>query len=86
MSKITERNTDQATAETWGAVIISPTDDVVVGTFSTWTVTFTVGAYAMDVGGGLKIGTRRQAAWHNNCGDLSRNFLGGLSLTGRLSP
>jgi hypothetical protein len=61
MSKITERNFDRSTAETWGAVTISPTDDVVVGSFSTWTITFTVGAYAMDVGGGLKIGTRRQA-------------------------
>jgi hypothetical protein len=42
-------------------VSITPLDDVVVGSFATWTVTFTVGAYAMDVGGGLKIGTRRQA-------------------------
>jgi hypothetical protein len=61
MSKITERNSDRSTAETWGLVTISPTDNVVVGSFSTWTLTFTVGAYAMDVGGGLKIGTRRQA-------------------------
>ena len=61
MSKITERNADRSTAETWGSVTISPTDDVAVGSFSTWTLTFTVGAYAMDVGGGLKIGTRRQA-------------------------
>lgn len=61
MSKITERNFDRSTADTWGAVTISPTDDVVVGSFSTWTITFTVGAYAMDVGGGLKIGTRRQS-------------------------
>ncbi len=61
MGKITERNTDETTINTWGSVAISPTTDVVVGTFSTWTLTFTVGAYAMDVGGGLKIGTRRQA-------------------------
>ncbi len=61
MGKITERNSDASTAETWGSVTITPTDDVVVGSFSTWTITFTVGAYAMDVGGGLKIGTRRQA-------------------------
>lgn len=61
MGKITERNTDQSTIETWGSVAISPIDDVVVGSFSTWTLTYTVGAYAMDVGGGLKIGTRRQA-------------------------
>jgi len=61
MGKITERNFDRSTAGTWGSVTISPTDDVVVGSFSTWTITFTVGAYAMDVGGGLKIGTRRQS-------------------------
>ncbi len=61
MGKITERNTDETTIETWGSIVISPTDDVVVGCLSTWTITFTVGAYAMDVGGGLKIGTRRQA-------------------------
>jgi hypothetical protein len=62
MGKITERNRDRSTIETWGSVTISPTDgDVEVGSFSTWTLTYTVGAYAMDVGGGLKIGTRRQA-------------------------
>ena len=61
MGRITERNFDESTAETWGSVTISPTDDVVVGTHATWKLTFTVGAYAMDLGGGLKIGTRRQA-------------------------
>jgi hypothetical protein len=61
MGKITERNNDPLTVKTWGAVTISPTSDVIVGSFSTWTLTFTVGTYAMDVGGGLKIGTRRQA-------------------------
>ena len=61
MSTITERNTDRSTVATWGSASVSPTNDVVVGSFATWTLTFTVGAYAMDVGGGLKIGTRRQA-------------------------
>ena len=61
MSRITERNTDRSTIRTWGSVSVSPTHDVVVGSFSTWTLTYTVGTYAMDVGGGLKIGTRRQA-------------------------
>ncbi len=61
MSKITERNTDSSTIATWGSVSVSPTEDVIVGTFATWMLTYTVGAYAMDVGGGLKIGTRRQA-------------------------
>jgi hypothetical protein len=61
MGRITERNVDSSTAKTWGSVTIFPTDDVIVGTHATWELTFTVGAYAMDVGGGLKIGTRRQA-------------------------
>ena len=61
MGRITERNPDQSTVGTWGSVTIAPLDDVVVGSFATWTVAYTVGAYAMDVGGGLKIGTRRQA-------------------------
>ncbi len=61
MGKITERNTDASTVPTWGSVSIKPTEDVMVGSFATWTITFTVGSYAMDVGGGLKIGTRRQA-------------------------
>ena len=61
MSKFTQRNTDQSTCHTWGTITVTPTDEVVVGTHSSWTITYTVGAYAMDVGGGLKIGTRRQA-------------------------
>ena len=61
MGRITERNSDPSTVGTWGSVIIAPLDDVIVGSFATWTITYTVGAYAMDVGGGLKIGTRRQA-------------------------
>ena len=52
MGRVTERNFDETTAETWGSVTIFPTDDVVVGTHATWELTFTVGAYAMDVGGG----------------------------------
>ena len=59
MSRITERNTDASTVQTWGYVTISPDDDVIVGTHATWELTYNVGAYSMDVGGGLKIGTRR---------------------------
>ena len=61
MSIITERNNNPNSIKTIGSVTISPSSAVVVGSFSTWHLTFTVGAYAMDVGGGLKIGTRRQA-------------------------
>jgi hypothetical protein len=61
MSLITEPNRDESTTKTWGWVSVTPTDDVSAGTFATWNITFTVGLYALDVGGGLKIGTRRQA-------------------------
>lgn len=46
-----------------GTVRVQPTDDIVVGTYGTWTITYTVGAYGIDVGGGLKVGTRRMADW-----------------------
>lgn len=61
MSKIAAANTAQTTRETYGSVQVAPTGDVVVGSYATWTVTYTVGSYGMDVGGGLKIGTRRQS-------------------------
>jgi len=61
MSKFTQRNHDQSTCRTWGMIAVTPTEDVLVGTYSSWTITYTVGAYAMDVGSGLRIGTRRQA-------------------------
>ena len=44
-----------------GSVRVEPADDIVVGTYGTWTITYTVGVYGIDVGGGLKVGTRRMA-------------------------
>jgi hypothetical protein len=61
VSRAAEPNRDTATRRTYGFVTVAPTRDVVAGSYGTWTVTYTVGAYAMDVGGGLKIGTRRQS-------------------------
>ncbi len=46
-----------------GLVTIEPTRDIVVGSYGTWTLTYTVGIYGLDVGGGLKIGTRRMSDW-----------------------
>ncbi|MDP7152289.1 MAG: hypothetical protein QGI70_15140, partial [Paracoccaceae bacterium] len=46
-----------------GTVSVSPIDPIVVGAFGTWTITYTVGTYGIDVGGGLKIGMRRMADW-----------------------
>lgn len=61
MSKIAQPNMSEPTRATFGSVSVTPTSDVVVGTYGTWTVSYTVGSYGMDVGGGLKIGTRRQS-------------------------
>jgi Protein of unknown function (DUF3604) len=61
MSKIAQANTSESTRATFGSVSVTPTGNVVVGTYHTWTICYTVGSYGMDVGGGLKIGTRRQA-------------------------
>lgn len=46
-----------------GSVSIYPTGDVVVGTYGTYTLTYTVGIYGVDVGGSIKIGTRRMSDW-----------------------
>lgn len=61
MSKIAAANTAQVTRETYGSVTVVPGTDVVVGSYGTWTIVYTVGRYGMDVGGGLRIGTRRQS-------------------------
>jgi len=46
-----------------GTVSVAPINPIVVGILGTWTLTFTVGVYGIDVGGGLKIGMRRMADW-----------------------
>lgn len=46
-----------------GSVSIAPSDDIIVGSYGTWTLTYTVGLYGLDVGGGLKIGNRRMSDW-----------------------
>ena len=52
---------DDLTERELGSVRVAPDDDIVVGTYGTWTITYTVGVYGIDVGGGLKVGTRRMA-------------------------
>ena len=51
------------TAKEVGSVIVTPADDVVVGSYGTYTLTYTVGIYGLDVSGSLKIGTRRMSDW-----------------------
>jgi len=46
-----------------GWVVVTPQDDVVVGSYGTYTLTYTVGIYGLDVSGSLKIGTRRMSDW-----------------------
>lgn len=46
-----------------GSVVVTPSNDVVVGSYGTYTLTYTVGIYGLDVSGSLKIGTRRMSDW-----------------------
>jgi hypothetical protein len=46
-----------------GSVTITPVDKIVAGSFGCWTLTYTVGLYGLDVGGGIKIGNRRMSDW-----------------------
>lgn len=47
----------------YGTATIEPTDDVVVGTFQTWKVTYTVGALGMDDGSRVKIAGNMTSDW-----------------------
>lgn len=46
-----------------GDVRLDPTDDVVVGTYGTWTVTYTVGNLGMDDGSTLRIASNMSSDW-----------------------
>jgi hypothetical protein len=54
---------DYLTAKEVGSVTIQPNEPVVVGSFGTYTLTYVVGIYGLDVGGSLKIGNRRMSDW-----------------------
>jgi len=51
------------TSKEVGSLTVTPTSDVVVGSYDTYTLTYTVGIYGLDVSGSLKIGTRRMSDW-----------------------
>jgi hypothetical protein len=51
------------TAKEVGSITIHPNEPVVVGSFGTYILTYAVGIYGLDVGGSLKIGTRRMSDW-----------------------
>jgi hypothetical protein len=63
MSGTANGHLDHLTDAELGSVTVTPSDDIVVGSYGTYTITYTVGAYGLDVGGGLKIGTRRMSDW-----------------------
>lgn len=60
---MTNNRLEPSTDPNLGSLTIDPVDPIVVGQHGTWTLTYTVGAYGMDVGGSLKIGMRRMADW-----------------------
>jgi hypothetical protein len=47
----------------YGTVSLEPDDDVVAGTYGTWTITYTVGAIGMDDGARLKIAANSTSDW-----------------------
>lgn len=63
MSGTANGHLDHLTDAELGSVTVTPSDDIVVGSYGTYTITYTVGTYGLDVGGGLKIGTRRMSDW-----------------------
>jgi hypothetical protein len=49
--------------EAYGTATLDPTDDVVAGTYATWTVTYTVGEIGMDDGSTLKVAANMSSDW-----------------------
>lgn len=47
----------------YGTLEFEPGDDVVVGTYGTWTITYTVGAIGMDDGSRLKVAANVTSDW-----------------------
>jgi len=47
----------------YGTASLEPTEEVVVGTYSTWAITYTVGEIGIDDGGTLKIAANMSSDW-----------------------
>lgn len=47
----------------YGTARLEPTDEVVAGTYSTWTITYTAGELGIDDGGTLKIAANMSSDW-----------------------
>ena len=48
---------------TYGRVTISPTDEVIAGSYGTWRITLTIGRYGIDDGGRVLIARRLVSNW-----------------------
>jgi hypothetical protein len=46
-----------------GEVCITPLDPVVAGSYGCWVLTYRVGVYGLDVGGGVKVGSDSDSDW-----------------------
>ncbi|UHQ96380.1 DUF3604 domain-containing protein [Natrinema halophilum] len=54
---------EEAIRETYGTATITPQNDVVVGSFGTWTITYTAGELGLDDGARLKIAANVASDW-----------------------
>lgn len=54
---------DEEIGRQYGTVSLTPTDDVVAGSFATWELTYTVGEIGMDDGSRLKIAANVSSDW-----------------------
>ena len=63
MSGTADGHLGYLTSKEVGSVTVIPTDEIVVGSYDTYMLTYTVGIYGLDVSGSLKIGTRRMSDW-----------------------
>jgi len=54
---------DEEIDEAYGTATLEPTDEVVAGTYSTWTITYTVGEVGMDDGSTLKVAANMSSDW-----------------------
>jgi hypothetical protein len=47
----------------YGTATLEPTDEIVAGSYGTWSITYTAGALGIDDGGQLKIATNMSSDW-----------------------
>lgn len=50
-------------AEEYGTATLEPTDEVVAGSYGTWSITYTAGALGIDDGGRIKVAANMSSDW-----------------------